>query len=235
MQSPQLRKRCLLIDAMGTLVRLAPPAPRLRTELAERFGIEVSLEQAEHAIAAEIRHYRAHMGSARDAASIEALRHHCAQILREALPPSERLSDVDADSMTETLLAALQFAVFDDVHDALELVRGRGLRVIVVSNWDASLSEVLGRIGLTDMIDHVVTSAQAGASKPDPAIFEFALNVAGVVSAHALHVGDSLDEDVGGAREAGIEVVWLNRSSAPPPAAHGVRTIATLAGLSDLL
>ena len=58
----------------------------------------------------------------------------------------------------------------------------------------------------------MVTSAAAGAGKPDPAIFEFALEAAGCRAAQALHVGDSLEEDVTGARAAGIEVVWLNRA-----------------------
>ena len=71
-----------------------------------------------------------------------------------------------------------------------------------------------------------MTCASAGASKPDPAIFEYALELAGCSAARALHVGDSLEEDVNGARAAGIEAVWLNRAGAP--ATDGVPTIATL-------
>ena len=51
----------ILLDALGTLVALAPPAPRLRVELAERFGLAVTEEQAASAIGAEIAYYRMHL------------------------------------------------------------------------------------------------------------------------------------------------------------------------------
>ena len=56
----------LLIDGLGTLVSLAPPAPALRRELEGRFGIEVSEDEARRALGAEIAFYRAHMGLGRD-------------------------------------------------------------------------------------------------------------------------------------------------------------------------
>lgn len=233
MQRSDSDRRCLLVDAMGTLIALQPPAARLRTELGRRFGIEVSLDQARAAIAAEIRYYRAHMQDGRDAASVQALRARCARALRAALPANERLDAVDSDSMTETLLDSLQFSVFGDAHGALEAARARCWQVVVVSNWDQSLPEVLARLGLAALIDRVVTSAVVGAGKPDPAIFEFALEAAGVSAARALHVGDSLEEDVVGARAAGIEAVWLNRrgcGNGPVPA--GVTEISSLEELA---
>lgn len=218
---------------MGTLVCLQPPAPRLRAQLAHRFGIEVSLQQAEQAVAAEIRYYRSHMHEGRDDASVRALRARCAEALRAALPAGERLDGVDGASMTETLLASLEFSVFGDVRGALQAARARRRPVVVVSNWDVSLSEVLGRLGLSPLLHHVVTSAVAGAGKPDPAIFEFALEAAGCRAGQALHVGDSLEEDVTGARAAGIEVVWLNRlGGAGGAAPAGVATISSLDELS---
>jgi putative hydrolase of the HAD superfamily len=216
--------RCLLIDAMGTIVRLEPPAPRLRAELARRFDVEVSLERAQHAIGEEIRYYRAHMHEGRDAAEVRTLREHSAQVLGAAL--GESADGLGGDALTETLLAALHFSVFDDAPGALREARSREWRVVVVSNWDASLSEVLARLGLGPLLDEVVTSAGAGASKPDPAIFRYALELAACRPAAAVHVGDSLDGDVGGARAAGIEPVWLNRDGMP--AVEGVRTITTL-------
>ena len=99
--------------------------------------------------------------------------------------------------------------------------------MVVVSNWDVSLAEVLERVGLAPLLDGVVTSAAVGAAKPDPAIFAHALALAGVPAARARHVGDSLDEDVAGARAAGIEPVLLRRDGGPRPG-RGVRTIAGL-------
>jgi putative hydrolase of the HAD superfamily len=98
-----------------------------------------------------------------------------------------------------------------------------------VSNWDVSLVGVLRALGLEPRVDGVVTSAGAGAHKPAPAIFEQALALAGVRAADAVHVGDRLDEDVAGARAAGIEPVLIRRGGGPT--VPGVRTISSLAEL----
>ena len=83
-------------------------------------------------------------------------------------------------------------------------------RQVCISNWDYELDLVLERIGLAEALDGIVTSAAAGARKPDPAIFATALAVAGCEAGEAIHVGDS-DEDVAGARAAGIDVVRIDR------------------------
>jgi putative hydrolase of the HAD superfamily len=61
------------------------------------------------------------------------------------------------------------------------------------------------------MLDGTVTSAEAGARKPDPAIFSAALELAGCEAAEALHVGDTEEEDVAGARAAGIRPLLIDR------------------------
>ena len=222
----------LLLDALGTLVRLDPPAPRLQTELAERFGVTVSEEEAGAALQAEIRFYRAHLDEGRDAASLQRLRHRCAEVLRTALPASERLAGVGTEELTAALLAALRFTAFDDARPAIAAARSQGLRVVVASNWDVSLHEVLDRLELRPLLDGVVTSAEVGARKPAPAVFARALRLAGASAAEAVHVGDSIEEDVAGARAAGIEPILLSRDGRPAP--PGVRCIASLGELTAL-
>ena len=78
------RTRTVLLDALGTLVELQPPAPRLRALLAEE-GHQISDEQAEAGFAAEIAYYLAHHLEGRDAASLDELRARCAGVLQEAL------------------------------------------------------------------------------------------------------------------------------------------------------
>jgi putative hydrolase of the HAD superfamily len=227
-----MHSRALLIDGLGTLVSLAPPAPALRHELAARFAIEVSEEQAGRALAAEITFYRAHMGLGRDLDSLTALRRRCAEILRDALPPSEGLAALDIEALTEALLSALRFDAYPDARPALIRARRAGARIVVVSNWDVSLAEVLERVGLAPLVDAVVTSAAVGAAKPAPAIFAHALGLAGVDAEHALHIGDSLDEDIRGASGCGIPAVLLRRDAGPAtPAPDGVATIGGLAEL----
>ena len=224
--------RAVLLDAHGTLVELEPPAPALRGLLAARFEVEVSEREAAAAIAAEVAHYRAHLDAGRDRPSLEALRARCAEVLRDSLPQSRRLAAISPEAMTATLLDSLRFRAFDDVEPALRALRDAGLKLVVASNWDISLAEVLGRVGIAGLLDGVVTSAQAGASKPAGAVFAAALTLAGVAAADAVHVGDRIDEDVAGARLAGIEPILLRRDGGAGP--EGVPTIASLLELRAL-
>ena len=214
--------RVILLDALGTLLALEPPAPLLRVELAERFGLEVSESEAERAILAEITYYRAHLDEGRDPASLEALRRRCAEVLRSALPAD----GLELDAVVGALLASLRFTPFADVRPALAAARSRGRRLVVVSNWDASLHGVLRATGLEPLLDATLTSAEAGSRKPAPTIFEEALALVGAVPEQAIHVGDSLEEDVAGARAAGIEPVLVRREGRP--SAPGVLTISSL-------
>jgi putative hydrolase of the HAD superfamily len=216
----------VLLDALGTLLELEPPAERLRAELASRAGAEVTIVEARAAIGAEIAYYRAHLDEGRDPSSLASLRRRSAEVLAEALPAAARERLPRGEGVVELLLASLRFRPFADALSALPRLREQGTRLVVVSNWDVSLPEVLERVGLAPRLDGIVTSAEAGARKPDPAIFERALGLAGVPASEALHVGDTLAEDVEGARNAGIEPVLIVRGGGARP--RGVATIDSL-------
>lgn len=231
-----VKRSVVLLDALGTLVNLEAPAPRLRRELHSRFGLSVSEADAHRAMAKEIAHYRAHLDEGRDEPGLRALRRRCAEVLRGELPGAGAL---DAEAMVDALLASLHFTAFQDAVPALRALRGLGLRLVVVSNWDASLPEVLGRVGLAQGLDGVLTSAEVGVRKPRREIFLRALAVAQAEPGEAVHVGDSVEEDVAGARAAGIDAVLLSRGGAQR-ATEGlpgveVTTISTLRELPGLL
>jgi FMN phosphatase YigB (HAD superfamily) len=230
--------RALLLDALGTIVELPPPAPALREEVRRRFGIELSEAEAARGIAAEIAFYRAHFDRGRDARSLARLRRRCAEVLRDATPP---LSGADPASLTDALLASLRFRAHADAAPAIAAARERGLRVVVVSNWDVSLPDTLARIGLLPGLDGVITSAGVGSRKPEATPFLRALSLAEVPDpADAIHVGDSVREDVEGAAGAGVRPVLLRRggdaaaAGAPMPG-PAVPVIAGLAELGRLL
>jgi putative hydrolase of the HAD superfamily len=222
--------QAILLDALGTLVALEPPAPRLRGELAERFGISVSERQAGAAIGAEIAYYRAHLDDGRDHASLAKLRGRCAEVLRTALPQDDSVQQLANGALTEALLASLRFTAFPDVRPALSAWRAAGARTIVVSNWDVSLHGVLERLSLGPLLDGILTSAEAGARKPSPAIFEQALRLAGAAREHAVHIGDSLEEDVAGALASGVRPVLISRDG--DVTLPGVQTVRGLAELT---
>jgi putative hydrolase of the HAD superfamily len=222
--------RAITIDALGTLVHLQPPGPRLREQLRERAGVDVSEEQATAGFAAEIGYYLDHHLEGGDPASLEALRDRCATVLRTALG----IEDVDLAVVRGAMLAALHFEAFDDAEPALAELRSRGLRVVAASNWDSSLPEVLARTGLAPLLDGVVSSAAAGAAKPDPAVFEAALAIAGSAPGETLHVGDRLDKDVRGALALGMHAALIARDGEQPED-PGAPVITTLAELPPLV
>jgi|DewCreStandDraft_1066081.scaffolds.fasta_scaffold12430_2 REG-2-like HAD superfamily hydrolase len=104
-----------------------------------------------------------------------------------------------------------QYAPYPEAPDVLGELRRRGLRLAVVSNWELDLPEVLDRAGLRPFFDVVVASAAVGAAKPDPRIFRVALDALSVRPEEAVHVGDSYEADVSGARAAGVYPVLLDR------------------------
>jgi 2-haloalkanoic acid dehalogenase type II len=222
--------RAVTIDALGTLVHMQPPGPRLRQRLREGAGVEVSEEQATAGFAAEIHYYLDHHLEGGDAASLDALRDRCAGVLRTALG----IEDVELGLVREAMLGSLHFDAFGDAAPALEQLRARGVRVVAASNWDSSLPEVLERTGLAQLLDGVVSSAGAGAAKPDAALFRAALRLAGSAPAETLHVGDRLDKDVDGALSLGMRAVLIARDGEAPSGAP-VPVIRTLAELPPLL
>ncbi len=218
----------VFFDALGTLVELQPPAPRLVAVLAEQ-GFQLREERAAAAFATEISYYVDHHLEGADRGSLDDLRDRCAEVLREALA----LDGLDHAGARRALLGSLRFEAYPEATQALGALRREGRRpLLIVSNWDCSLPRWLAHTGLLELVDGVVTSAEAGAAKPDPAIFGRALELAGERADQSLHVGDSLDNDVAGARAAGVRAVLVRRQGEAPP---GVESISTLLDLPALL
>lgn len=227
------RVDALLLDSFGTLVSMEPPGPRLRSALA-RADVHVSAERAAAAFRAEIAYYVAHHLDGRNERSLHELRARCAEVLRAALGEDGR--GLSLDVAREAMLDAIRFEAYPEAAAVLAELRARGLRLVVASNWDCSLPRVLERAGLAQLVDGVVTSAVVGAAKPDPALFEAALAVAGCPPERALHVGDSVDKDVAGAAAAGIRAVLIDRGGGgAAPDGRAAARIETLAGLARVI
>ena len=197
MTSPEHGTRAVLLDALGTLVELEPPWLHLAAEL----GVEADDDLA-RAVRKEMDYYKEHSHEGRDEDSVAALRARCADILSWEL---------DREVPVATMMASIRFSAYPDAAPALAELRSQGMRLVCVSNWDISLTEVLERCGLSDLLDGVVTSAGSGSRKPDPVIFSQALEIAGCPAQETLHVGDTAEEDVAGATAAGIRALLLDR------------------------
>lgn len=100
---------------------------------------------------------------------------------------------------------------------ALADIEATGLPIVIVSNADGTVEEVLRRSGLVQVgpgpgveVAAIIDSGAVGVAKPDPRIFELALDVVGVEPHRAVHVGDTVQYDVQGARAAGIDAVLVD-------------------------
>jgi putative hydrolase of the HAD superfamily len=172
------------VDAYGTLLELRDPVSSLA-------GVALGFprDAIEEAFRAEVEYYAGHSIEAHDDTSLAELRAACARVFNEKL----------GSSLTpDQFMGALDFTWIEGAVDAVDRLSARGLSIAVVSNWDISLHERLAPLGVP-----VVTSAEAGARKPDPAAFRLALERLGVGPERTLHVGDT-DADEEGARAAGI-------------------------------
>lgn len=183
------------VDAYGTLVGLVDPVPALREGLAA-LGVEREPGAVAAAFAKEAAYYRERSFEGRDDESLRDLRARCVAIIFAELE-----ADLPPEAFVDGFVAAMRFELLPGAGRAVEALRRRGLAVAVVSNWDFGLPRQLQGLGLGEVA--VVTSAEAGAPKPDPAPFRRALELLGVRAERALHVGDS-DSDEQGARAAGM-------------------------------
>jgi HAD superfamily hydrolase (TIGR01509 family) len=218
------RLRAVLFDAGNTLVFL--DYDRLAEGIGGALGIPLSGDRLS-AHAAEATHAMEHARTdqERAAAYLEAL------FIGAGVPP-ERLGEVRQALVTMHRKLHLWCAVPDQTGEALARLKGAGLLLGVVSNSEGKVAQALEAAGLRDYFDVVVDSGQIGVEKPDPRIFEAALDQLRVDPGEALYVGDLYDVDVLGARAAGVEAVLL---AAPGDTIRDCRTVASVHDLANLL
>lgn len=121
--------------------------------------------------------------------------------------------------------------------EVLELLRARGRRVGLVSNFSLSLRPILDSQGILPLLDPVVVSAEVGVEKPDPRIMRIACDRAGVAPEQAVYIGDH-PLDVLCARRIGMPVIWLTDPGQDMPAQLGVepdRRATTIVQVPSLL
>ncbi len=122
--------------------------------------------------------------------------------------------------------------VFPEVREVLDELRRRGLRLAVVSNWDARLPSLLAGLDLAGYFEHLLVSGIEGVEKPAAEIFHRAARRLGVEAADCVHVGDSPLDDVRGAEAAGMAALLLDRHGLFD---DGFVTIEDLRGVYDFV
>ena len=110
----------------------------------------------------------------------------------------------------------------------------------LVANSRENVLDAMERDGIRNLFTVIALASQVGVEKPDPAIFSYALNEAGVPASRAIYVGNRLDTDIRPARSLGMRTVWMLRGEATPaPTAVQLdepdAVITSLTGLTAVL
>ena len=117
-----------------------------------------------------------------------------------------------SEVLTRVADRRISFNPYPESEAVLRRLREMGVGLYVVSNWDLQLVGVLENLGWMRYFDGITVSAVSGVEKPDPRLFEEALEVSGVGRNGAVHVGNDPIADIRGAAEAGIDSVLVDRS-----------------------
>ncbi len=193
--------RALFFDVGGTLVKPRPSVGAIYASVANRHGMTVTAEGMERA-------FRESWATLKQPGLTVSRKDWWREVVFRTLGQENQTC---FEELFEIFGHADAWQVFPEVEDTLREARSRGLHVGVISNWDERLRPLLDEMGLAHYFDSITISCEAGVEKPALEIFHAALRSAGVAANRAAHVGDSIEEDVGGAEAAGMSAVLLNR------------------------
>ncbi len=222
--------RAVLFDVDFTLCR---PGPELGPEgyeaLAAVHGIHLDTTRYEQARLAAIDDLRRHPELDHDE---EVWLRFTEDIVRGMGGEDGDVIRAIAAEILERWRHAAHFELYDDAVPTLRELRGCGLKLALVSNTSRDLGAFVDHFELD--VDAWIASGTHGKVKPSPLIFRAALDLVGADPAEAVMVGDSVEDDVQGARAVGMEAVLLDRIGRYPDAGGRIESLSELAAALGL-
>lgn len=206
--------KAVFFDFYNTLVQFWPPLDQIQQAACREFGLNVSEEGIKRGYAVADIYFnreneRKPLALRSEEDRLEFFAHYEQMILSNA-----GLSvSLDLASRVWQMAGSVpkDFMPFDDSIPALAKLHAAGYRLGVISNLRRDMAQLSHRLGMGPYLDYFVNSEEAGAEKPNAAIFLAALEQATVHPEQAVHVGDQHRSDVLGARAAGIHPVLIDR------------------------
>ena len=203
--------RAVLFDVDFTLCR---PGPELSAEryarIAGRHGIPLDAARYDEARAAAVLNLKRHPELLHD----DSIWHAFTQEIFVGMGGPVELASECATEIEQGWAAAENFELYEDALPVLDELRRVGVQIGLVSNGIRDLREFVAHHGLD--VDAIVDSRSHGRVKPHPTIFQAALDLLAVAPADAVMVGDSLEEDVEGARALGMRAILVDREDRHP-------------------
>ena len=206
--------RAVFFDFYNTLGRFDPPREKIQADACAEFGIGVTHEGITrgYAIADAFmaqESARMPLWERSDAARAEFFGEYQRLLLWGA--GVEVSHDVALRVFDRVRDTPRGYALYDDVLPALHALKSRGIVLGLLTNNRGDASALCREMGLFPLLEFAISSEEAGAGKPDPAIFQEALRRAGAEPRETMHVGDQYDTDVRGAMATGIHPVLIDR------------------------
>ena len=222
--------KAVSFDAAGTLFRVRGSVGAAYAAVAARHGVRVDAGEIEARFRSAFRGMppMCFPGSA-DAELPERERAWWRQVVKTAVD-AYRFGDFEPffDDLFEHFARAEAWELFADVTPTLSALQARGLRLALVSNFDARLERICEGLGIARCFKVMAISSRVGRAKPDPRIFGFALEHLGLAAAEAVHVGDSETEDLEGARAAGLRSILIQRDASLSESSERIRDLREL-------
>jgi putative hydrolase of the HAD superfamily len=223
--------KAIFFDAGQTLLEADPPVEEVYRSAFTTHGVEADLEVVHRAVHATWREVDARRERGEERwGGLEGEAGFWRRFVEEVYGRSggTGLPEPLLDGLIAHFREDKHWKVYPETREVLSALRGAGMTLLVVSNWDSTLPSLLDRLDLLPFFDGVVVSAVFGSSKPSRAIFDEAVRLAAVPPTDALHVGDSLVDDYRGARAAGLHALLLDRSGRAPEGLETIRSLSEL-------
>lgn len=106
-----------------------------------------------------------------------------------------------------------RWRVFQDVIPTLQVLRNKGFKLGVISNWDHRLSDIFKKMDIEKYFNFIISSASTKTYKPGKEIFDIAINEVNCNPKDVLFVGDHWLADILGAKKAGLNPIFINRNN----------------------
>ena len=206
--------KAIFFDFYNTLVRFWPPLAHIQQASCRELGLNVSEEGIERGYAlADVFFNRENERYPLALRTDEERRQFFARYEQMILDGAGLSVSLDLAGRVWEIAGSIpkDFIPFDDTIPALSLLHSKGYRLGIISNLRRDMRQLCAKLGLAPYLDFCINSAEAGAEKPDAAIFLAALEQATVAPSEAVHVGDQHRSDVLGARAVGIHPVLIDR------------------------
>lgn len=222
--------RVIFFDAVGTLFQVRGGVGQVYWELAKPYGVRATPEAIELAFrdvflkAPPLTFSRNQVGRLR-----QSEKEWWYAIVSAVFRKVGMIEDFDQyfEQVFRAFAGIRGWELYPETREALRDLKKAGFLLGVISNFDSRILTVCTDLGIYAYMDSIQISSREGAAKPDPRIFLKALKYHGLQPREAVHVGDSLEEDVMGAAAAGLTPIYLSRSPTPKRP-EGLTTIGNL-------